>query len=118
MTADVFAVHCAPPIQDEAIGLPETRGGTLSALPIRAGQFGPFQETKETVMGEFEKDRDNKPMSGQPGQGQQGQQDRNKPGSQNEPGRESNPREGQGSGSQQRPGSGSGSKSENDEESA
>jgi hypothetical protein len=64
-------------------------------------------------MGDFEnKDRDNKQTGGQ--------QDRNKPGSQNEPGRESNPREGQGPDSQQRPGqSPSGKpKSENDEESA
>ena len=70
-------------------------------------------------MGNFEdKDRDNK--SNKPMGGQQGEQG-NKPGSQNEPGRESNPREGQGSGSQ-RPGStspgGSRPKSENDEESA
>lgn len=64
-------------------------------------------------MGDFEdKDRDNKSDKPVSGQGQQSQ----KPGSSNEPGRESNePREGQSSGSE-RPGGRS--KSENEEEPA
>jgi hypothetical protein len=95
------------------------RSGTLSALRIVSGNSA-RPRYKETVMGNFEdKDRDNK--NDKPLSGQQGQQDRNKPGSPNEPGRDSGvPREGQSPSSTPRPGTSPGgkSRSESDEESA